>query len=124
MDASKLWEEVWKAFECHIVKQFGDRTSQDVLNRQVKKFLGEGAGPVTPDNSDIREMMVAATALYAAERKQSKRKSPKSEEGPIVLLEMDSKWYVMDGNTRIGVWANAARTEQRRAIVITPRPRT
>jgi hypothetical protein len=113
-----LWQQAFQAFEAHRLAT--DPNAQAALDRIASKCLRLGERrSFDPSNCTIRQEVLNAEDLPTLERYHNK-KTPGRIHEPIVLLEIDGRRLVIDGNKRVNRWIAERATSARAAILIAP----
>jgi hypothetical protein len=120
-----LWYHVTDALQYHRKKKKRtDATSIDVLNRLTREAVRTETKEalkfsVTPSSSTIRRELWPIARLTALRTRHAKTE-PKDETRPIVLVEWQGCFLVIDGNTRINKWRKEGQTGFHSVIIIAP----
>ena len=116
---SELWRQVQASFEPHRLPT--DKTAQAALNRIAQKCRKTPEWrPFDEATCTIREQTLEARELAKLTRFHN-RKTPAWVCEPIVVLEIDGKLLVIEGNKRVNKWIAERASPPRRAIILAPR---
>jgi hypothetical protein len=119
-----LWCQARTAFEFH---RYGvtprDSDAQTALNRIAAKCLNLSAPQhFDSTNCGIRHVFIEPGDLPHLERYHSRNMPARGYEDiePIVIVEIERRRVVIDGNTRVNRWIARGKSKRTSAIIITP----
>jgi hypothetical protein len=125
VEEAYLWHDIYKSFQPHALAK-GDADPQAALNRIAAKCIKGKEDPefdlntcrkFNPNTCDVQELFLFLEELLRAEI-YGKKDTPGREVGPIVILNVDSRNLVVDGNKRLNKWRQGGKKERIRTILI------
>ena len=116
--SSELWKDIHGSFEYH--RKSHDPDAQSAMDRVAMKCLGAAEKrSFNPTNCAVREEVLSPGALKNLAI-YHERSSPIRMEGPIVILRIDGRDVVIDGNTRANAWKTGKYPGPFTAIFVEP----
>jgi hypothetical protein len=106
-------------------KKLTQEKAQREINRIARKCLKRAIGHpglevYDATTCDVREEVIEGSQLPELVR-YHKRTKLTGRSTPIVIVEVEERRVVIEGNNRVNAWVDAGDTTPRQALVITPR---